>query len=777
MENVIVIALGSALIGFIYWFFFKGSSEKEMVHDHGSSEKLIFPVMGMHCASCATLIEKKLKKTPGVSNASVNYASEQASVEFDPQSCTLDALKQSVESAGYQAILNKEDSAISVDDAKDAVKNSELSKLRSKVITALILATVVFLGSFPDWFPFMPQVFQSSWTLLILSAVVQFWCAKELYLATISGLKNRTASMDTLIILGTSAAFFYSIPFVVVPMIMEELGLPMAMYFDTSAVVIALILLGRYLESRAKLQTGNALKKLLGLQAKTARVIRGNTEIDVPLNEVIVGDILRVRPGEKVPVDGSVFEGSSYVDESMVTGESMPVLKEPNDTVIGATMNTSGTFLMRASKIGNDTVLSQIIKMVGEAQASRAPIQRLADKISGHFVPLVLMVAVITCVFWILAGDTPLALTNMIAVLVIACPCALGLATPTAIMVAAGRGAEKGILIKDAQSLERAYKIKTIVFDKTGTLTIGKPVLTDVIKRADTKYTENEIVAISASLEQGSEHPLGAAIVEKAKQDNLKLHKVLHFNAVAGEGIEGSVNGKTFILGNRALMMRHGISTDSFHEEAARLEHEGKTVMFLGRLKKVVGVLSVSDVIKENSKETISLLDKAGITSWMVTGDNERTAQAIAQEIGIKHVLAGVLPDQKAAKIKELKQTGISVAFVGDGVNDAPALASADVGIAMGTGTDVAIESASITLLNKDLRTVVSAITLSRKTMNIIIQNLGWAFGYNVVLIPVAMGVLYPFGITLNPALAAFAMAASSISVVGNSLRLKKVAL
>ncbi len=748
-----------------------------------------FPVLGMHCASCAKLIEKKLSKTPGVKTASVNYASELATVSFDSDVCTNENLKHAVEEAGYKAIVednsekngNTVQLSESVNDKKDAAKKRELQELKKKVTVSLILGTLVFFGSFPNWFPFVPSVLSNPLHFMFLAGVIQFWAAADLYRATWSGLKNRTASMDTLIVMGTSAAFFYSVPFVLIPNFMMMLGLPEAMYFDTSSIVIALILLGRYFESNAKEQTGGAIKKLLGMQAKTARVVRDNKELDISIDDVAEGDVIRVRPGEKIPVDGVITEGESFIDESMITGESMPVTKIKGSPVVGSTLNKNGSFLMVATKVGRDTMLSQIVKMVSEAQASRAPIQRLADLVSGYFVPTVLILSVATFVFWFDLGNPAMALTNMIAVLVIACPCALGLATPTAIMVATGRGAAKGILIKNAESLERAEKLSAIVFDKTGTLTVGKPTVTDVVKREDTVYSEQGVLGIAASLEVGSEHPLGEAIIEKAKQQNIELQKATHFKSITGKGISGTLSGKKFYLGNRALMESKNISIASFEEISKKLEAEGKTVMFLGRLKKTIGVVAVSDTLKEGSIEAVAALKKQGLDVWMVTGDNERTAHAIARTAGIDHVLAGVLPDQKALKINDLKENVHSskknnaVAFVGDGVNDAPALASADVGIAMGTGTDVAIESAGITLLNKDLRTVVSALTLSRKSMRVIKENLFWAFGYNVILIPVAMGVLYPLGVSLSPALAAFAMAASSLTVVGNSLRIKRI--
>lgn len=691
----------------------------------------------MHCASCAKTIERQLKNTPGVLAAAVNYGSEQATVEHDG-TVTPKVLSDAVASAGYQAIIEKQKDK-SPDEVKEEAKRAELSNLQTKVIVSAILSVLILLGSFV--IPLSPFL------LFVLATPVQFWAGWQFYQATWSGLKNRTASMDTLIAMGTSAAYGFSL-------------FSKTKYFDTASVIITLILLGRYLESKAKAHTSDAIKKLLHLQAKTARVIRNNKEIDIPIEEVSVGDIIRVRPGEKIPVDGKITEGVSSIDESMVTGESIPVDKKTGDLVIGATINKTGTFLFAATKVGDETVLSQIVKMVSEAQSSRAPIQRLADVISSYFVPIVLMLAVSTFIIWFDVGLPMQGFVNMIAVLIIACPCALGLATPTAIMVGTGRGAEHGILIKDAEALEIANKIKTIVFDKTGTLTQGKPVVTD--------YSSEQTLRLAASLEKGSEHSLAEAVIQKAKEKELTLSAVEEFQAISGKGIAGVINGNRYFFGK----------PDKPYPE---LENQGKTLMVLSSDKKILGSIAVADTLKAEVKTMVDSLRRAAIAVWMITGDNERTARAIAKQAGITNVLASVLPDKKAEKIKELKSPTSPnrptvVAFVGDGINDAPALAASDVGIAMGTGTDVAMESAGITLLNKDLRSVVSAVKLSKATLSIIRQNLFWAFGYNVILIPVAMGVLYPAtGWLLNPALAAFAMAASSITVVGNSLRLKGV--
>lgn len=740
-----------------------------------------FPIIGMHCASCARLIERSLTKTDGVINASVNYGSEQASVEYDTNLCKPEDLEKAVEKTGYKAVV-KTQTDKTVDQIKEESKLKQLSELKIKVVVSSILSILLIILSLPDMIG-VTLIDESAlplplgWVAMLLAIPVQFWAGKEFYLATWSGLKNRTASMDTLVAMGTSAAFFYSALVIILGERAMMLGLPMTMYFETAAVIIALILLGRYLEAKAKAHTSDAIKNLLSLQAKTARVIRDGNEIDIPIEEVMQNDILRVRPGEKVPVDGEITEGESSIDESMVTGESIPVDKNVGDVVIGSTINKTGSFLMRATKVGNDTMLSQIVKLVSEAQSSRAPIQRLADTVSGYFVPIVLMLAVATFVVWFIFGTFSAAFTSMIAVLIIACPCALGLATPTAIMVGTGRGAEKGILIKDAQSLEIAHKIKAVIFDKTGTLTKGKPEVTNIVAIEGSEFSEIGVLGVAASLEKSSEHSLAEAIVSKANSDEVELQSVAKFNAISGMGIEGEVIDKKFVLGNRKLLEKENIEYKHMEDKISHLESEGKTVMLLAD-KKLIGIIAVADVVKPTAKDTVSELLKRRVNVWMLTGDNERTAKNIAQKIGIEKVVAEVLPEEKADKVSEVKaqQTKGAVAFVGDGINDAPALAVADVGIAMGTGTDVAIESSSITLLNKNLNSVVSAIDLSKKTMNIIKQNLFWAFGYNVILIPVAMGVLYPFfGLMLNPALAAFAMAASSISVVGNSLRLKSV--
>lgn len=735
--------------------------------------KKIFIIKGMHCASCVFTIETAFKKLDGVSDAVVNLATNRAAVSYNSDEVTVDNLQNAVAKAGYQALL--EEKPLSEEEEKKT-KSKELKDLKFKTIISLLMGGLILWGSFPKLMQTAPPILQNFWVQFFLALPVQFWAGAMFYRATIPALKNRTANMDTLVALGTSVAFGYSTFVTILPSVVDKIGIEPMPYFDVSTIIIALILLGRYLEAKAKSATSDAIKKLIGLQAKTARVLKNGREVDVLIQDVAVGDLIRVRPGEKIPVDGVIIEGESSVDESMITGESIPIDKLKGNTVIGATINKNGSFIYKAHKVGQDTMLSQIIKLVEAAQTSKAPIQRLADVISSYFVPVVLMLAIITFVIWYDFGPNPsllFALLNMVAVLIIACPCAMGLATPTAIMVGTGRGAEHGILIKDAESLEIAHQINTIIFDKTGTLTKGKPELTDVI--TINKTTKNELLVLAASLETASEHSLAEPIVKKAQEENLTLYQTKNFKAFAGYGIEAMIDKNKIFLGNQKLMNRENISTDASKQEILRLEKEGKTVMMLAINKELTGLIAVADTIKDSSFKTVKMLQKMGIEIVMITGDNERTAQAIAKKVGIKRILAEVLPDQKEKEVKKIQAEGKKVAMVGDGVNDAPALAAANVGIAMGTGTDVAIETANITLINKDLRSVAAAIILSRKTMRTIKLNLFWAFGYNILLIPIAMGILYPFfHILLNPIFASIAMATSSISVVLNSLLLKK---
>ncbi len=743
----------------------------------------------MHCASCVGRIETSLKKVPGISTATVNLATEQATVEYDSARVHDEHLSEAVSAAGYQAVLGAKELS---SDEQQQERTKELQSLRRLVAMSLTLGGLILWGSFPGLMDTSPAILMNHWVQLILATPVQFWAGWGFYRATISALKHRSANMDTLVAIGTTMAFAYSTAVVFLPNLFKQLGIDPMPYFDVSTIIIGLILLGRYLEAKAKAGTSEAIKKLMSLQAKTARVVRDGKEVDIPIDQVIIGDIIRVRPGEKIPVDGVVIEGESSIDESMVTGESMPADKTIGDTVVGSTINKTGTFLFRATKVGSETMLARIIKLVQEAQGSKAPIQRLADLVSSYFVPVVIMLAIATFVVWYVIGPVPAllyALLNAIAVLIIACPCAMGLATPTAIMVGTGKGAEHGILIKDAKSLETAHKLNVVIFDKTGTLTKGKPEVTDIVPMSVTlnpagrdegspeilRDAQNDILRLAASIEKGSEHSLAEAIVKSAEEKKLALSRVEGFKAIPGHGVEGIIDSKRIVFGNRRLMDKEGIDITNATTQIATLENGGKTVMMIGSEKILIGLIAVADVVKESAIDGLNALKKLGVEVAMITGDNTRTANAIGKRLGITRILAEVLPDQKEAEVRKIQAEGKVVAMVGDGINDAPALAAADVGIAMGSGTDVAIEAADITLINKDLRSVAMAITLSKQTMRTIKQNLFWAFGYNIVLIPVAMGVLYPlFGVLLNPILASVAMATSSISVVANSLLLKR---
>jgi len=765
-----------------------------------SEVKKTFTIKGMHCASCVRILEKALKKVDGVTQANVNLATEKATVTYDSAKVTNDHLSSAVEKVGYQAIVEEKKSSFA-EASEDKEKQKELKALKNKVIVSLMLGGLILWGSFPGLIETAPVMLQSFWVQLLLATPVQFWAGLGFYRATIPALRHRTANMDTLVAIGTTVAYAYSAFVTIFPHIPKAIGMEPFPYFDVATIIIGLILLGRYFEARAKAGTSEAIKKLIGLQAKTARVLRNGKETDILIDQVQIGDIIRVRPGEKIPVDGVIADGESSIDESMVTGESIPVDKVKGDTVIGATFNKSGTFIYKATKVGQDTMLAQIIKLVQEAQGSKAPIQRIADLISSYFVPAVLMLALLTFGVWYIFGPQPallFALLNTVAVLIIACPCAMGLATPTAIMVGAGLGAEHGILIKDAESLETAHKINTVIFDKTGTLTKGKPTVTDImtvtefsisnfqfpIKLQNSKsqlLKEDIVLWLAGSIEKGSEHSLAEAIVSKAEKEKLVLSRVEGFKSIAGYGVTGELKMKDkklkISLGNQKLMKKEGIAFSSIIRIIELMESEGKTVMLLAVNENLVGLIAVADTVKETAKEGVVSLQKLGIEVVMITGDNERTAQAIAKQVCINKVYAEVLPQEKEKILKQVQNDNGAriVAMVGDGINDAPALAAADIGIAMGTGTDVAIEAADITLINKDLRSVASAIELSKKTMRTIKLNLFWAFGYNIILIPVAMGILYPFfHILLNPIFASVAMASSSISVVSNSLLLKK---
>jgi len=739
-------------------------------------EKVVLPIQGMTCASCVSKVEKALSSVKGVVQAGVNFATERASVEYLPEEVSIRDLKKVVEEAGYQVLEVREEDIV---EKERLAREGELSRLKWKfMMGAILLAPILILMYGASFFEKIIGFSKETNFFLqfLLATPVQFWVGWQFYVGFWKAAKHKTSDMNTLIAVGTSAAFLYSLIVTFVPHLIMVKGLMMDVYFDTSAAIIVLILLGRFLEARAKGRTSEAIKKLIGLQPKTARVIRNGNEVDIPVEEVTLGDIVVVRPGEKIPVDGIVREGYSSVDESMVTGESLPVEKKVGDMAIGATINKTGSFRFEAKKVGKNTVLAQIIRLVQEAQGSKPRIARMVDVIASYFVPVVISIAIITFIVWYFFGPHPAltyAFLNFVAVLIIACPCALGLATPTSIMVGTGKGAENGILIRGAEALETAHQLNTIVLDKTGTLTKGEPSVTDIIESE--KFTRKEILTLAASAEKGSEHPLGEAIVSKAKEEGLGLFESKDFQAIAGHGIEATIDSRRILFGNLRLMEERKISLNGLLDRAERLSKEGKTPMFLAVEGKAAGIIAVADTLKEDSKKAVETLHRLGLEVVMLTGDNERTAKAIASQIGIDRVLAEVLPEMKAEEIKRLQAQGKKVGMVGDGINDAPALAQADVGIAIGTGTDVAMESSDITLIGGDLKGVVTAIALSKATIRNIKQNLFWAFAYNTILIPVAAGALFPFfGILLNPIFAAGAMAFSSVTVVSNALRLRR---
>jgi Cu+-exporting ATPase len=746
--------------------------------------EVTLPIEGMTCASCVRRVEKALGKVEGVREASVNLATERAKVSFDPATATLEQMRAAVEKAGYRLgapeardaappTATAEVAAAPVDE-HERRRQDEIDDLRRKWSVSLPVGIgMMALMYVPLPIDAMDVLMPA---LLVVATVIQLWAGRSIYAAAWAAARHGGTNMNTLVALGTTVAWGYSAFTTLWPGLAESAGLPVHVYFESSVVIIALILLGRWMEARAKKQTAGAIKALMGLQAKTARVIRDGVEQDVPIESVRVDDLVRVRPGEKVPVDGQIVEGSSALDESMLTGEPLPIEKTAGDTVIGATLNKTGSFVFRATKVGADTTLAQIVRLVEEAQGSKAPMQRLVDTIAGYFVPAVIGAATLTFLFWLVAGPetgrVAFAISTAIAVLIIACPCALGLATPTAIMVGTGKAAELGVLIRGGEALEQARRIDTIVLDKTGTLTRGKPAVTGV--HLANGLAEPELLRLAAAAEVGSEHPLGEAIVARAREMALDLPKPEAFQSITGQGVQAQVAGREVVLGNRALMERFGVRLDDLVERAQEIARGGATPMFVAVGGQPVGVIAVADTLKPESADAVAQLKALGLEVWMLTGDNRATAETIAGEVGIEHVLAEVLPHEKAEKIKELQAQGRVVAMVGDGINDAPALAQADLGIAIGTGTDVAMAASDITLIGGDLRTIVSAIALSRRTVATIKQGLGWAFAYNVLLIPVAMGALYPFfGILLDPVLAAAAMAMSSVSVVTNALRLR----
>lgn len=723
-------------------------------------EKVTLAITGMTCAACATRIEKGLEKVDGVINANVNLANEKANIEYIPGKTNVDQLIAAVKKAGYSTKVAGDANA----DTEKVAREKEYKKQRNKFLLGALLSIWFLPQMISDLqvqygFDVGFQYHLNPWLQFLLATPVQFYVGGHFYRDAYNALRGGSANMATLVALGTSAAYFYSL-------VITITGIDSGLYYEAAAIIITLIVLGKLLEVRAKGQTSDAIKKLMGLQAKTARVIREGEEKDIPIEEVVVDDTIFVRAGEKIPVDGEIIEGSSTIDESMLTGESLPVSKNVGDSVIGATVNKHGSFKFKATKVGKDTALAQIIKLVEEAQGSKAPIQKLADKISGVFVPIVIGIALVTFIItYFIVGFTP-ALVSAVAVLVIACPCALGLATPTAVMVGTGKGAESGVLIKGAEHLESAHRVTTVVLDKTGTITKGEPEVTNIINTQS--FEEEELLRFAGSAERGSEHPLGEAIVNKAKEKGLVLSDPNRFNAIPGHGIEVEVDDNKIHIGNKKLMQKQNIVFDSLINQMEELEGQGKTAMLMAVNGELAGVIAVADTVKETSAEAISQLKEMGIEVAMITGDNRRTAEAIAKQVGVDRVLAEVLPEDKSAEVEKLKQEGKVVAMVGDGINDAPALAASDIGIAIGTGTDVAIEAADVTLMRGDLLGIVDTIRLSKATMRKIRQNLFWAFAYNSILIPVAAIGL------LNPVLAGAAMAFSSVSVVTNTLFLRR---
>ena len=740
----------------------------------GGAGRLEFQVRGISCASCVLKIERSLLELPGVVKAAVNLATGKVRVDYLATEVDPGRIKNAVESAGY-GVVDLPEGAAGVDTDR-LLREKEYGTLRTMVLSGGALALLIFLGSMREWFPWTPAFLRNPFVLWALATPVQFVMGGRFYRGAWGAFRHRTADMNTLVAVGTSAAYSYSVAVTLFPAIFRSAGRAADVYFDTSAVIVVLVLFGRLLEARAKGRTSEAIKKLMGLRPATARVLRDGAERDIPVDDVVAGDTVVVRPGERFPVDGTVLEGRSSVDESMITGESLPVDKGPGDEVIGATINKWGRLAFRAQRVGRDTALARIIKLVQDAQGTKAPIQRLADRIAGVFVPVVISVAVLTFVAWYDFGPSPrltFALLNFVAVMIIACPCALGLATPTAVMVGTGKGAERGILIKSGESLETAHRIDTVVFDKTGTLTKGEPEVTDILPAAG--FSLEGILAMAGSAEAGSEHPLGQAIVRRAREAGAPVETPEEFKALEGLGVEALVRGQRVLVGSLKLARGAGLDFGGLALQAEDLALEGKTSAFIAVDGRPAGLVALADTLKENAVAAVGKLRKMGLEVIMLTGDGRRTAQAIARQAGIDRVIPEVLPGEKAEVVRTLQAEGRTVAMVGDGINDAPALARADVGIAIGTGTDVAMESADVTLISGDLGAVASAVELSRRTIRTIRQNLFWAFIYNVVGIPVAAGVLYPFfGLLLNPMIASAAMAASSVSVVTNSLRLRR---
>ncbi len=756
---------------------------KEAIQNAGykvPAAKKDIPVSGMSCASCVKNVERSLSELKGVISVSVNLTTETATVEYIPSEAGMGAIKEAIADAGYGVAESSEEEEEDEDPHQKA-REDYYRNLKRKLTVSAILTGLILIGSLNHLFPIISGIPRNYmfYILLALGTPVQFWAGAQFYGGFRNALKHFSADMNTLIAVGTSAAYFYSVFATFFPEFITSIGQEVHVYYDTAAVIITLILFGRLLEARAKGHTSDAVKKLIGLKPKTARVIRNGEEEEINISEIEKGDIIQIRPGERLPVDGMVVKGFSSVDESMITGESIPVEKTEGSEVIGGTLNKNGSIQYRATRVGADTTLSRIIKMVKEAQGSKAPIQRIADKIASIFVPIVVGLALITLLIWMIWGPQPasrFALLNFIAVLIIACPCALGLATPTAIMVGTGKGAENGILIKGGEILENLHKVDTIVFDKTGTLTRGVPQVTDIA--ANRNFTENDLLLYTASLEKASEHPLAAAILNEASKRNINPVEPDKFEAVPGHGIRGTLFNMEMSLGSASFMKSNFVDFESLEQNYEKLSSQGKTVLFLSIDGQLAGLIAVADTIRDNSGTVMERLKKMGFELVLMTGDNKATAEAVSRELRMDTSLAEVKPDEKAEAIKELQANGKSVAMVGDGINDAVALVQADVGIAIGSGTDIALEASDVTLIKDDLFDVIRSVELSKKTIRTIKWNLFWAFAYNVAGIPIAAGALYPvWGLLLDPMIASLAMAMSSVFVVSNSLRLRSVEL
>ena len=740
------------------------------------SEQTTISVGGMTCAACVRRVEAALKEVEGVSDVSVNLATARATVTHGEHWGGMSALKKVVTDQGYEYLGVPEEAK---EDPVTAVRERDIHDLKIRFSIGAVLSIVIFMGSMQHWFSFLSSIPRQAmlYAMFILTTPVVFWVGSRFYSGAWKAAKQKTTDMNTLVAVGALSAYLYSVTATFYPEIFVSAGVHSHVYYDGAAMIVTLIVLGRFLEAKATGRTSAAIKRLMRLKPRTARVIRDGDEIDIAVEEVVKGDRILVRPGEKIPTDGQVVSGTSTVDESMLTGESMPVIKETGHQVYAATMNKTGSFVFEATRVGAETALAHIIRLVEEAQGSKAPIQRLADRVASIFVPVVFAIGMVTFCVWYFFVSEPVfsrALLNFVSVLVIACPCALGLATPTAVMVGTGLGAENGILIKGGESLEKAYQLTTVVFDKTGTLTRGEPEVTEIV--AASGSNEENVIQIAASIEAVSEHPIATAIADRGRHGQIALIQADRFEAISGLGARAWLNGRLCLLGNAKFMEREGVDIRSLEGDTAKLAGEGKTCVFVAEVNRLLGVIALADLPRDSAVETVNALKNMGLDIAMITGDNISTANAVGSVLGIGHVMADVLPGNKAEEIKRLQGEGRIVAMVGDGINDAPALAVADIGIAVGAGTDVAIEASDITLMTDDLRSVPKAIRLSFETMKVIRQNLFWAFIYNILGIPIAAGVLYPFfGILLNPEFAAAAMALSSVSVVSNSLRLRRV--